>query len=312
MTAHGQFQVAADNGTIMKLQAPNGFRFEVNAAMLASADKDCMYRVRDGRLYKAVPVGREAYAVEISPDQDGHHVCIRPLGGTAIADAGARAAIAQYVWEWLDLETDLEPFYAMASADPLLKEPVEQFYGLRNIGIPDLFEAISWGIIGQQINLTYAYTLKRRLVEQFGGSIASEGETHYTYPTAEAIAGLTPDDLGVLRMSAKKCEYLVGTAALIAEGRLSKGLLQQAGGLKEAERMLTAIRGIGPWTANYVLMRCLRMPSAFPIDDVGLHNAIRFATGSAQKPAKADILKLSAGWAGWESYATIYLWRLLY
>ncbi len=310
--AHGQVQVAADDGTVMKLPAPSGFRFEVNAAMLASADKDCMYRVQDGMLYKAIPVGPDAYAVEISPDKDGRHVCIRSLGGAAIVEAGARAEIAQYVWEWLDLDTDLEPFYAIASADPLLREPAERFYGLRNIGIPDLFEAISWGILGQQINLTYAYTLKRRLVELFGGSIACEGETYYTYPTARTIAGLTPDGLGMLRMSVKKCEYLVGAAALIAEGRLTKELLQEAGGLKEAERMLTAIRGIGPWTANYVLMRCLRMPSAFPIDDVGLHNAIRFATGSAQKPAKADILKLSAGWKGWESYATIYLWRLLY
>lgn len=306
-------QAAAGEGAFMKLQAPSGFRFEVNAAMLASADKDCMYRVQDGTLYKAITVGPDAYAVEIRPDPDVRHIAVRYIGGgPASVDARARAAIAQYVWEWLDLDTDLEPFYAMASADPLLREPAERFYGLRNIGIPDLFEAISWGIIGQQINLTYAYSLKRRFVEQFGRSIACEGETNYTYPTAQTIAALTPDDLGMLRMSVKKCEYLVGAAALIAEGRLTKELLQEAGGLKEAERMLTAIRGIGPWTANYVLMRCLRMPSAFPIDDVGLHNAIRFATGSAHKPTKPEIKKLSAGWAGWESYATIYLWRLLY
>jgi DNA-3-methyladenine glycosylase II len=305
-------QIAADDGMVMKLLAPSGFSFEVNAAMLASANKDCMYRVHEGRLLKAIPIGQGAYVVEISPDPDGRHICIRYLGGTASAEASARAAIAQYVWEWLDLDTELEPFYAMASTDPLLKEPAERFYGLRNIGIPDLFEAISWGIIGQQINLTYAYTLKRRLVERFGRTIASEGETYYAFPTPETIAALTPDDLGVLRMSVKKCEYLVGVAALIAEGKLTRERLEEAGGLKEAERMLTAIRGIGPWTANYVLMRCLRMPSAFPIDDVGLHNAIRFATGTEQKPAKSEILKLSAGWKGWESYATIYLWRLLY
>jgi DNA-3-methyladenine glycosylase II len=311
--AHGHVQAAADDGAFMALPAPSGFRFGVNAAMLASADKDCMYRVNNGRLYKAIPVGQEAYAVEISPDPEGRHIAVRYIdGGPASADASVRAAIAQYVREWLDLDTDLEPFYAMASADPLLKEPAERFYGLRNIGIPDLFEAISWGIIGQQINLTYAYTLKRRLVEQFGRTLVCEGETYHTFPTPETIAALSPDDLGVLRMTVKKCEYLVGVAALIAEGRLTRELLQEAGGVKEAERMLTAIRGIGPWTANYVLMRCLRMPSAFPIDDVGLHNAIRFATGSDRKPTKPEIMKLSAGWKGWESYATIYLWRLLY
>ena len=56
--------------------------------------------------------------------------------------------------------------------------PIEQYYGLRTLGIPDLFEALSWGIIGQQINLTYAYTLKRRLVEQFGSYVEWDGRKH--------------------------------------------------------------------------------------------------------------------------------------
>jgi DNA-3-methyladenine glycosylase II len=59
-------------------------------------------------------------------------------------------------------------------------------------------------------------------------------------------------------------------------------------------------------------MRCLRYPNAFPIDDVGLHNAIKLRTGLERKPTKPELLALSAGWAGWEAYATFYLWRLLY
>ena len=84
------------------------------------------------------------------------------------------------------------------------------------------------------------------------------------------------------------------------------------GDFKEAEKMLVKIRGIGPWTANYVLMRCLRFPNAFPIADVGLHNAIKHLTGTEEKPTIEEIWKLAAPWTGWESYATFYLWRFLY
>jgi DNA-3-methyladenine glycosylase II len=76
--------------------------------------------------------------------------------------------------------------------------------------------------------------------------------------------------------------------------------------------MLVNIRGIGPWTANYVLMRCLRFPSAFPIDDVGLQNAIKHPLGRDKKPTKDEIMKFAGNWTNWESYATFYLWRFLY
>ena len=78
------------------------------------------------------------------------------------------------------------------------------------------------------------------------------------------------------------------------------------------EQALIRIRGIGPWTANYVLMRCLQMPMAFPIADVGLHLALKQALGWDRKPTIPEIRELAAGWSGWEAYATFYLWRLLY
>ena len=217
-----------------------------------------------------------------------------------------------YVRDWFDLDNDLKPFYEMAENDLLLQKAIDEFYGLRNVGIPDLFEALAWGILGQQINLTYAYTLKRRFVETFGRSIEWEGRQYWIFPEAKDIANLSVEDLAPLKMTIKKCEYLIGVAGLIVEGSLSKSIVMGTGDFKEAEKMLVKIRGIGPWTANYVLMRCLRFPNAFPIADVGLHNAIKHLTGAEEKPTKEEILKLAAPWKGWESYATFYLWRLLY
>lgn len=295
----------------LKLLLPREFSFPENLKYLTHAPNECLIRIQDGRIYKALAVGTETPVIELSGDEPGC-LTLRFPGDRLPVSESTVAGVIEYVRNWLDLDRDLLPFYALAGQDPLLKQAVESFYGLRNIGIPDLFEAISWGIIGQQINLAFAYTLKRRLVEHFGRHVVCDGQDYWIFPTAEVIAGLTVEDLAPVRMTVKKCEYLIGVARLIAGGILTKESLLEAGSFREAEKRLTGIRGIGPWTANYVLMRCLRMPSAFPIDDVGLHNSIKFLLGTDRKPTKEEILRLSASWTNWESYATFYLWRFLY
>lgn len=336
------------------LPVPEYFDFSRNLAYLQRSSNECLFRTKEGAVYKALTDGEYAAVWRVSsaiggglllermsepmlladgakhrdrvPDAevaDGHigDKGSGPNGtapsegadfsGASASDSLTKAAVA-YVREWFDLERDLAPFYQMAEGDSLLREPSRRFYGLRLLGIPDLFEALCWGILGQQINLTFAYTLKRRLVERYGASIVYNREIYWLFPEPENIAGLTVEELDPLRMTARKSEYLIDTAAAVASGEWSKKRLLAAGGLKEAERLLVSRRGIGPWTAHYVIMRCLRYPDAFPIDDVGLHNAIKLQTGLERKPTKPELLEMSAGWAGWEAYATFYLWRLLY
>ena len=295
----------------IKVNVPKEFSFKENLSYLSRSTNECMFEIRDNKVIKAIPIGGEVPLVEIAEDVDCHLI-VRFLGDTKPSCEKVRNEVIYYVRDWFDLDTDLKPFYKMAEKDPFLQRAVVEFYGLRNVGIPDLFEALCWGILGQQINLTYAYTLKRRFVEAFGSSIEWEGKIYWIFPEPKDIAKLTVEDLSELRMTVKKCEYLIDVARLIVEGSLSKEMLVNAGDLKTAEKLLVNIRGIGPWTANYVLMRCLRFQDAFPIADVGLHNAIKYLTGADEKPSKEEILIRSAGWTGWESYATFYLWRFLY
>ncbi|HLR64219.1 MAG TPA: DNA-3-methyladenine glycosylase 2 family protein [Pseudogracilibacillus sp.] len=102
---------------------------------------------------------------------------------------------------------------------------------------------------------------------------------------------------------------MIGIAQLMTSGELSKDKLLQLGDPAKIEKYLVKIRGIGPWTVNYLLMRCLGFTSAFPIDDVGLHNAIKKRLALTEKPSKAEIKKLAFHWQGWEAYATFYLWH---
>ncbi|GAE05157.1 DNA-3-methyladenine glycosylase II [Paenibacillus sp. JCM 10914] len=301
-----------DHQHSLKLYVPQEFSFIENLNYLQRSPNECLYHIRDHAIYRAIALGSETVVIEVTAEPKEQAILVRFLGDTAPVDPSLRAEIAGYVRDWFDLNTDLVPFYAMAKTDPLLSQAVQSFYGLRNMGIPDLFEALCWGILGQQINLTYAYTLKRRFVETFGHRVECEGKIYWLFPRPEDIAHLNVQDLDGLRMTVKKCEYLIGVAQLMATGELTKEQLLESSSLKQAEKRLVSIRGIGPWTANYVLMRCLRMPAAFPIDDVGLHNAIKHVLGMEQKPTKKEIQTLAAAWVNWESYATFYLWRFLY
>ncbi|WP_375533098.1 DNA-3-methyladenine glycosylase family protein [Paenibacillus terreus] len=293
------------------VHVPVEFSFQENLKYLSRSTNECMLEIRDGKVYKAIQAGQEVVMVEIGPDKSGglHVRFLEKSGGIS---SQLREDIAFYIRDWFDLDRDLAPFYETAQSDALLSQTAKSFYGLRIMGIPDLFEAVCWGIIGQQINLAFAYTLKRRFVEAYGSSILYEGEPYWIFPSPQRIAALTAEELKPLGFTARKSEYLIETARLIANGQLNKEQLLRAGSIKEAERMLTSIRGIGPWTANYVLMRCLRFPSAFPIDDVGLHNSVKALLGSERKPTRQELLQLSANWAPWEAYATFYLWRVLY
>jgi len=293
------------------LALPQEFSYTQTVSCLSQSLNECMHFVENNKIYKLIPVEMEHILVEISCDLEDKLLVRFPLRAAPPKESTCNAVVA-YLREWFDLDTDLAAFYTMAEQDLLLSRLIVQFYGLRKIGIPNLFEALCWGILGQQINLAFAYTLKKRFVESFGHDIEWNGHNHWVFPTPQVISQLTVDDLSRLQISTKKAEYIIGVAGQIAEGKLSKKELLAENNFLAVEKKLVSIRGIGPWTANYVLMRCLRYPSAFPIDDVGLQNAIRHLLGADRKPTTAEIKQLAATWTDWESYATLYIWRSLY
>lgn len=308
LTNNDQHVKLESNDAYIWIETPEPFDFMVNLDYLQRNPKECMYDITDGIITRVIDIAGERVLVRIdSPDN-------RKLRVQFLSDASlsTRKMVVAYIWEWFDLSMDLSGFYEWAQYDPLLNEPVERFYGLRIMGIPDLFETLCWGILGQQINLGFAYTLKRQFVEKYGDAITFEGMKYWSFPSYESIAKLSPTDLSDIKMTIRKSEYIIGIAQLMATGQLAKKQLLSLGDFKQIENALVAIRGIGPWTANYVMMRCLRFPNAFPIDDVGLHLALKQQMGLGRKPTKDEIRKVSVNWKGWEAYATFYLWRSKY
>lgn len=295
---------------VIVITLPEIFDMNANLGYLTREKNECMYEIENNIITKVIAIGEIRSLVQVSVINNKQMI-VQFLNDSRPVEQWKREEIVKYIHEWFDLDNDLTPFYEMAKADPLLKMPARKFYGLRVIGIPNLFEALCWGVLGQQINLAFAYSLKKQFVEAFGDSIEWNGKKYWVFPPYERIARLTPTDLADIKMTVKKSEYIIGIARLMASGELSREKLMKMN-FKDAEKNLIKIRGIGPWTANYVLMRCLRFPTAFPIDDVCLIRSIKILRNMNRKPTKDEILEISFSWKKWESYATFYLWRVLY
>lgn len=128
-------------------------------------------------------------------------------------------------------------------------------------------------------------------------------------PTTEVIANVSVQELMDLKFSRRKAEYLIDIAKRMHSQMLSKDMLLDIEDTNDIERTLIKIRGIGPWTAHYVMMRALGVQDAFPIGDVGLQNALKDILNLDKKPSKEQMLSLNEGWHEWSSYATFYIWR---
>ena len=185
------------------------------------------------------------------------------------------------------------------------------FYGLRILTIPDLFEALCWAIIGQHINLAFAYTLKKRFVESYGEKFCFGKKNFYLFPRPQVISRLGVAEIKFLQFTGKKSEYIIEIARKMAVGDLSKKGLLAEDGFKTAGEKLMQLPGVGQWTADYVGLRCLGDPAAFPVNDVGLLNAVRQQLGLSKKPTAEDMSKFSDSWQNWQAYATFYLWASL-
>lgn len=276
---------------------------------LGRNNRELLHRVdfEKQSVVKAIRIDKEILLIGVSYNNNELVIAFPQL--STISDLALTAATA-YVEMWFDLSRDLRPFYTLAEDDAILAGVVSAYKGLRIVGVEDLFEALCWSIMGQQISLHVAYALKQKLVTTYGDSIEYKDEKYWLFPSPERIASLQVEDLRSLSFTQRKAEYVMGVAGLIATKQLTK---EQFVGLSltEMEARLTAIRGIGKWSANYVIMRCFRHPDAFPIADVGLHNALKKVHNESQKPTLEEIERWSGNWAGWRAYATFYLWRTL-
>lgn len=293
------------------IPVPGDFQFSHSLSYLRRSPLELLHRCEQDHVRKAIRVGDQSVILDLRATRENAQTQgleIRALN--LRTTPRLRATITEYVRDWLDLDRDLTPFLRLARKDALLGKVVRQFPGCRLVSVPDLFECLVWAVIGQQINLAFAYRLKARFVKTYGETVRHADERYYLFPRPEKIVRIRPERLHRQQFSRSKIAYIQNIARAFVSGEISTESLQ-ALSFADAHAKLTAIKGVGNWTANYALMRSLRRPEGYPREDVGLHNALKLLLGREAKPSLEEVDRFFASTAGYEAYTAWYLWRYL-
>ncbi len=202
---------------------------------------------------------------------------------------------------------DAAAFEAKHRKHPQLGPLIRHRPGLRIPQTATVFEALVWAILGQQVNLPFAYKLRQRVI-RLAGEEAGEGLV--AHPTPEALAARDPEAFAPLQLSRAKAACLVRTAQAVASGDLPVEDLPQLEAADVVAR-LTALKGIGPWTAQYVLLRGCGHLDGLPLGDSALATAAQRLWGLAERPKGPELERLMEPFRPWRSLATYHLWASL-
>ncbi|QDZ16616.1 DNA-3-methyladenine glycosylase 2 family protein [Humibacter ginsenosidimutans] len=219
----------------------------------------------------------------------------------AVLDDGVRilgggdAETTEIVREWFDLDTDIDAVGEAFAGDAVLGPLVRERPAVRVIGHPDAFEAAVQTVLGQQVSLAACRTFTGRLAAAYGAP--GPGEL-LAFPEARVVADADLDQLrAAVGIPLARARTVIAVAAAFADGlRVRRG--EDAATVRSA---LLALPGIGPWTVDYLALRVLRDPDAYPVGDLVLRRALGGVT-----PAAAS--ELGERWRPWRAYATMQLW----
>ncbi|GAB3566807.1 AlkA N-terminal domain-containing protein [Amycolatopsis endophytica] len=234
-----------------------------------------------------------AASVTLTP-QDGHVRCDLRLAD--VRDLGAAVTRARRL---LDLDADPEAVARVLGADPALAPAVAAAPGIRVPGAADGFELVLRAMLGQQISVAAARTAAARLTAALGDPVPWQKDT-LLFPTAEAVAERGHE---VLRGPKRRIDAILSAAAAVASGDIDVHVGRDAAELR-AE--LLGLTGVGPWTADYVLMRVLGAPDVLLTGDLVLRKGASALGIADDIPA---LTERAQAWRPWRSYAGMYLWR---
>ena len=207
-------------------------------------------------------------------------------------------------------DLDLRPFYRLARKDELLAPLVPRFRGLRITASPTLFEALVSAVLSQQVNLTFAYSIKKALVESFGRKSRRQGRTYYAFPEPRRFAAQSLEAMRGFRLSNAKA----GTLIRLGEAFTSDNRLHGLAALSDEQvvERLTAIKGIGRWSAEIALMRGLARPDTFPAGDLGVVKYVaQGLLGRTGKATEAEMRAFAERWRPCRALALAYCYAEL-
>ncbi|HEX4136839.1 MAG TPA: Ada metal-binding domain-containing protein [Bryobacteraceae bacterium] len=283
------------------LRLPVGYRFREVLDFYGRDPESVGEQVFADGFRKAVTIDGRAALIEISFEKDS---AVVHSARVQVDDENAFAAHRAVV-RMLGLDSDAAGFERQFAGDPLLGALVHRQRGLRIPLTPEPWEALAWAIVGQQISLKAAVRLRRALIAALGMRHASGLRAH---PTAEAVAALDVEALRKLKFSGSKAEYLIAAAKAVARGELPIANLRDRS-VRHSARLLGNVRGIGPWTIQYVFLRGFGFADCLPAGDAGLAQGLGRLSG--ERPEEARVRETMERFAPHRSLATYHVWASL-
>jgi AraC family transcriptional regulator, regulatory protein of adaptative response / DNA-3-methyladenine glycosylase II len=294
--------VVADDavGVALKLPFTPPYDWRAMIGFLAARAIPGVERVQDNCYRRTFSLENAQGDIEVRPVAGENHLLVT----IRTSNVAALATIVGRVRRLFDLDADIVTIDAHLSRDPLLARKVRERPGIRVPGAWDTFELAVRAVLGQQISVSAATTFAGRLTAAYGAALPAADEISTTYPTrifptpsAMALGDLT--SVGLTRARAATLQGL--SKAMIDDS----SLLRAYETLDETVEKLSRLPGIGPWTAQYIAMRALREPDAFPATDLGLLRALQTSRG---RPTPAKLTVIANAWRPWRAYAAVRLW----
>ena len=211
------------------------------------------------------------------------------------------------VWQlrWLlSLDDDLGDFYGFAQNDPCFAHVVQELHGYHQVKFGSPFEAAAWAIVSQRNRLSTARNLYQSLLQNLGHRISLEGRDYWAFPDPQEVAPLGEADLPFALYGLRRGEYILDAARAFAS--VTPDFLRCTPDA-ELEEWLRGIRGIGPWSACFIMLRALGRYQGLPENERGLTRAASLVYGAGATLTPQDVERISLEYGQWRGYWAHYL-----
>jgi DNA-3-methyladenine glycosylase II len=265
------------------------------------------HAVADGKYYQVLSDGRGYFLVEVSQSAP------RTLSARMVRGRNSQhreQLIARFMQRTFGPDDELKRFYRFAKADPVLAKIVKKYRGLRLVGVVNLWECLAWSIIGQQVSVQSAFATRSRLVREAGALMTYQGIEFEGFPPPSVLLQFSEQRLRACGCSRQKADYLLALAHTIHSGELIEDQVLSLP-VAEARQRLLSLRGIGPWSVEYCMMRVHGDADACPLEDIGLRNALTNVYGLERQATIRETETITNAWKPFRSYGTFYLWQTL-
>ncbi|QJE00866.1 DNA-3-methyladenine glycosylase 2 [Massilia forsythiae] len=289
----------------LDIALPPGYRRQ-DAIAFHGRDREALAeRVSEDRLRKGVLLDGAPVLLDIAFEDGWARCSVDVANGLADADGAPPARAQAALLNTLGLRIDPAPFACAVQDDPLFGPLVRRVGSLRVIQSATVFEALTWAIMGQQINVAFAIALRRSFILLAG---RRHPDGLWCYPEAADVARLDVEQLTPHKFSRAKAETLLRLARLAADGAVSLDRDADLGGISAR---LLAVKGIGPWTVNYALLRGYGYPDCSLHGDVAVRSAIGRLLDMPERPSMAEAEAFLQNYRPHRTMAAAYLWASL-